>query len=38
MGLLKELELAGLSFEGTNHNGSDDAYNAAKLLYKILKK
>lgn len=37
-GLLKELELIGETFEGVNHNGADDAYNAAKLLLKILKK
>lgn len=37
-GLLKELELVGERFEGTNHSGADDAYNAAKLLCKILKK
>ncbi|MFD1602490.1 exonuclease domain-containing protein [Flavobacterium artemisiae] len=37
-GLLKELELVGESFEGKNHNGADDAYNAAKLLYKVLQR
>lgn len=38
LGLLKELELVGIPFEGKNHSGADDAYNAAKLLYRILKK
>lgn len=37
-GLLKELELVGESFDGKNHNGADDAYNAAKLLYKVLRR
>jgi inhibitor of KinA sporulation pathway (predicted exonuclease) len=35
-GLVKELELVGIPFEGNNHSGADDAYNAAKLLYTIL--
>ena len=37
-GLLKELEMIGEPFEGINHSGADDAYNAAKLLYATLKK
>lgn len=37
IGLLKELELRNIEFEGSNHNGVDDAFNTAKLLYHILK-
>jgi inhibitor of KinA sporulation pathway (predicted exonuclease) len=37
LGLLKELEIVGIPFEGNNHSGADDAYNAAKLLHSILK-
>lgn len=38
IGLLKELETRNIGFEGNNHNGADDAFNTAKLLYRILKK
>ena len=26
-----------IEFEGSNHNGADDAFNTAKLLYQVLK-
>ncbi|MCS4305116.1 3'-5' exonuclease [Chryseobacterium sp. BIGb0232] len=37
-GLLKELQIRNLEFEGNNHSGADDAYNTAKLLYHVLRK
>lgn len=37
-GLLKELQVRNLEFEGNNHSGADDAYNTAKLLYHVLRK
>lgn len=38
VGLVKELEARNMTFEGNAHNGADDAYNTAKLLYNVLKK
>lgn len=35
-GLTEELHMINQTFEGTLHNGQDDAYNAAKLLRWIL--
>jgi len=35
--LEKALKNEGINFEGTPHRGVDDAYNTAKLLFKILK-
>lgn len=35
IGLLKELQARNLYFEGRNHNGADDAFNTAKLLYHV---
>jgi len=37
IGLLKELQTRNIEFEGSNHNGADDAFNTAKLLYQVLK-
>jgi len=36
LSLPKAIEWAQLSFEGRNHSGQDDAYNAAILMRKIL--
>ena len=38
IGLLKELRARNIEFEGNTHNGADDAFNTAKLLYHVLKK
>lgn len=37
IGLLKELQTRNIEFEGSNHNGADDAFNTAKLLHQVLK-
>lgn len=36
IGLKRALDYLKMDFEGNHHNGADDAYNAAKILQKIL--
>jgi inhibitor of KinA sporulation pathway (predicted exonuclease) len=36
MGLKRALKAMNMDFEGNHHSGADDAYNAAKILRKIL--
>lgn len=36
IGLKRALEYLKMDFEGNHHSGADDAYNAAKILQKIL--
>ncbi|MBL1223463.1 exonuclease domain-containing protein [Chryseobacterium sp. L7] len=36
IGLRRALDHLNMNFEGNHHSGSDDAYNAAKILRKIL--
>ncbi len=36
MGLKRALDYLKMEFEGNHHSGADDAYNAAKILRKIL--
>jgi len=36
MGLKRTLKAMNMDFEGNHHSGSDDAYNAAKILREIL--
>ena len=36
-GLKGALNICNMEFEGTHHRGCDDAYNTARLLWKVLK-
>lgn len=38
IGLQKAMEYYNLEFKGTQHRGHDDAFNTAKVLWKILRK
>lgn len=38
LGMMKALEHAGIEHDGTHHRGHDDAWNTAKLLWKILER
>ncbi|RME80643.1 MAG: DNA polymerase III [Planctomycetota bacterium] len=36
VGLLRALDMLGISFEGSHHRGSDDAWNTGKILVTLL--
>lgn len=38
IGLVKALSLCDEEFEGREHSGADDAYNTAKLLWKVIQR